>query len=106
MSHDGDELELHELASRDSGDDRHERQQNMRGGYSPVYSERLHDGAFVEELDRSTVRKLDFILLPFLALLFLFNALDKTNVCTNSHFNEVCSRFVQIGNAEVRIHRV
>jgi hypothetical protein len=32
------------------------------------------------ELDRRTVRKLDFILLPFLALLFLFNSLDKSNV--------------------------
>jgi hypothetical protein len=40
----------------------------------------------VEELDRRTVRKLDMMLLPFLALLFLFNSLDRSN----------------IGNAEVR----
>ncbi|KAK0301029.1 hypothetical protein LTS00_000177 [Friedmanniomyces endolithicus] len=31
-------------------------------------------------LDRRTVRKLDFILLPFLALLFLLNSLDKSNI--------------------------
>ncbi|KAK5132612.1 hypothetical protein LTR08_008811 [Meristemomyces frigidus] len=31
-------------------------------------------------LNKRTVRKLDFILLPFLALLFLLNSLDKTNV--------------------------
>jgi hypothetical protein len=31
-------------------------------------------------LHKSTVLKLDCLLLPFLALLFLFNALDKSNV--------------------------
>jgi hypothetical protein len=31
-------------------------------------------------LHRRTLRKLDWLLLPFLALLFLFNALDKSNV--------------------------
>jgi hypothetical protein len=31
-------------------------------------------------LHRRTLRKLDCLLLPFLALLFLFNALDKANV--------------------------
>lgn len=35
-----------------------------------------------EELHRRTLRKLDFLLLPFLALLFLFNSLDKSNVRT------------------------
>lgn len=33
-----------------------------------------------EQLHRRTLRKLDLILLPFLALLFLFNSLDKSNV--------------------------
>jgi hypothetical protein len=32
------------------------------------------------ELNDRTVRKLDFILLPFLATLFLFNSLDRSNV--------------------------
>lgn len=32
-------------------------------------------------LHRRTLLKLDCLLLPFLALLFLFNALDKANVC-------------------------
>lgn len=32
------------------------------------------------ELNRRVIRKLDFILLPFLALLFLFNSLDKSNI--------------------------
>ena len=36
----------------------------------------LHD----ERVHRGTLRKLDFLLLPFLALLFLFNSLDKSNV--------------------------
>ena len=31
-------------------------------------------------LHKRTLRKLDCLLLPFLALLFLFNALDKSNV--------------------------
>ncbi|KAF2484168.1 major facilitator superfamily domain-containing protein [Neohortaea acidophila] len=31
-------------------------------------------------LDRSTKRKLDFVLLPFLALLFLLNSVDKSNI--------------------------
>src|SRR5215471_10186126 len=31
-------------------------------------------------LDRSTVRKLDLILLPFLSILFLFNSLDRSNI--------------------------
>ena len=37
-----------------------------------------------EELHRRTLRKLDFLLLPFLALLFLFNSLDKSNVRTRA----------------------
>jgi hypothetical protein len=36
-------------------------------------------------LHRRTVLKLDCILLPFLALLFLFNALDKSNVSRASY---------------------
>ena len=42
-------------------------------------------GKTVEDLDRRTVRKLDFILLPFLALLFLFNSLDRSNVSIKSN---------------------
>ncbi|WPG98480.1 Hypothetical protein R9X50_00127100 [Acrodontium crateriforme] len=38
------------------------------------------DTAFDGELNRRTVRKLDFILLPFLAILFLLNSLDKSNI--------------------------
>ncbi|TKA31051.1 hypothetical protein B0A50_02019 [Salinomyces thailandicus] len=33
-----------------------------------------------DRLNRRTVRRLDFILLPFLALLFLLNSLDKSNI--------------------------
>jgi hypothetical protein len=43
------------------------------------------DGAYPVDprLHRRTLRKLDCLLLPFLAVLFLFNALDKANVsCT------------------------
>lgn len=35
-------------------------------------------------LNRKTVWKLDLILLPFLALLFLFNSLDRSNVSTRT----------------------
>jgi hypothetical protein len=40
------------------------------------------DAAFStdSQLHRRTLLKLDCLLLPFLALLFLFNALDKANV--------------------------
>ncbi|OCK72836.1 MFS general substrate transporter [Lepidopterella palustris CBS 459.81] len=39
-------------------------------------------------LNNKTVRKLDLILLPFLALLFLFNSLDKSNIgnAESAHF--------------------
>ncbi|OCL06443.1 MFS general substrate transporter, partial [Glonium stellatum] len=39
-------------------------------------------------LNKKTVRKLDLILLPFLALLFLFNSLDKSNIgnAESAHF--------------------
>jgi hypothetical protein len=40
-----------------------------------------------KELDRRTVRKLDFVLLPFLALLFLFNSLDRSNVSITPLWN-------------------
>lgn len=39
-----------------------------------------HKPPYDSTLNRKTVRKLDFILLPFLALLFLLNSLDKSNV--------------------------
>lgn len=38
-------------------------------------------------LDQRTVRKIDVILLPFLAVIFLFNSLDRSNVsmsCTTA----------------------
>jgi len=39
-------------------------------------------------LQKSTVRKLDVLLLPFLALLFLFNSVDKANIgnAESAHF--------------------
>ena len=37
-------------------------------------------GFFDEDLDRRVRRKLDWILLPFLAILFLLNSLDKSNI--------------------------
>lgn len=48
-------------------------------------------------LDRQTVRKLDLILLPFLALLFLFNSLDRANVSSPSHKTHR-HRFLSIPN--------
>lgn len=42
------------------------------------------------DLDRRTRRKLDFILLPFLSILFLFNSLDKSNIgsAETGHFTK------------------
>lgn len=39
-----------------------------------------HDTESQRRLNKRTIRKLDFILLPFLALLFLLNSLDKSNI--------------------------
>lgn len=53
--------------------------ENMAGGR--LDSNDMHredDGS--ERLSRRTIRKLDFILLPFLCTLFLLNSLDKSNV--------------------------
>jgi hypothetical protein len=44
-----------------------------------------------EQLHRRTLRKLDFLLLPFLALLFLFNSLDKSNVRVHPRMASNCS---------------
>ena len=45
----------------------------------------VEESDFVDlRLHRSTLLKLDCLLLPFLALLFLFNALDKANVCKST----------------------
>jgi hypothetical protein len=50
---------------------------------STMPPEELEDAhGIYPRLHKRTLRKLDFILLPFLALLFLFNALDKANVST------------------------
>ncbi|GAB7353137.1 hypothetical protein MBLNU459_g3673t1 [Dothideomycetes sp. NU459] len=47
---------------------------------SPAVSLRQNLSPQQERLNGRTVRKLDFILLPFLSLLFLLNALDKSNI--------------------------
>jgi hypothetical protein len=38
------------------------------------------EGKENEQLNRRTLRKLDFMLLPFLCALFLLNSLDKSNI--------------------------
>jgi hypothetical protein len=45
--------------------------------------------SYLNELNRRTLKKLDTVLLPFLALLFLFNSLDRSNVSINS-FSRYC----------------
>lgn len=57
----------------------------------PGPREAMEDSAAREHevlLNKKTVRKLDLILLPFLALLFLFNSLDKSNIgnAESAHF--------------------
>jgi len=51
--------------------------------YTTMPPEEVEESHAVDvRLHKSTLRKLDCLLLPFLALLFLFNALDKSNVGT------------------------
>jgi MFS family permease len=57
----------------------------------PLVDSRLH---------KRTLLKLDFLLLPFLALFFLFNALDKTNVGFCATTATTHADINQIGNAE------
>lgn len=53
----------------------------IRNTYADTSDGRESDGGNDRtSLDRRTVRKLDTILLPFLALLFLLNSLDKSNI--------------------------
>ena len=53
--------------------------------------ERDEAAAAYSRLHQRTLLKLDYLLLPFLALLFLFNALDKANVCPK-HDNHPATR--------------
>ena len=68
---------------------REEREQLLR---RPNDDPQEEAGAFGAEegssLDRRTVRKLDFVLLPFLSLLFLLNSLDRSNIgnAETAHF--------------------
>ncbi|KAF2668387.1 MFS general substrate transporter [Microthyrium microscopicum] len=72
-------LQLHRLPSH--GDS------NTTNGLESTEMDRIYqdpplkrDDRDNDELDRRTVRKLDRVLLPFLALLFLFNSLDRSNI--------------------------
>ena len=49
---------------------------------APLSADTLEAGRddAVVKLNRQTVRKLDFVLLPYLSLLFLLNALDRSNI--------------------------
>ena len=52
-----------------------------RATTSAMSTDELQDAQLVNpRLHKRTLVKLDYLLLPFLALFFLFNALDKTNV--------------------------
>lgn len=48
-------------------------QENLPAGYFPLTEEE-------KQLSRSVNRKLDFVLLPCLSLLYLFNGLDRGNI--------------------------
>lgn len=89
MSHDGEvgqheAIELQPIpsastSSTHSSEAEDEEYELTMSDYAPIHAGKLDDEA-TKELNRRTVRKLDFILLPFLALLFLFNSLDRSNV--------------------------
>lgn len=95
MSHNGEALELQRMVSSEEtksihsteseDEDGHELAVDNMNGYAPVHSGKSTDEA-TDKLNRRTVRKLDYILLPFLALLFLFNSLDRSNVSFGCSF--------------------
>ncbi|USW48590.1 Putative major facilitator superfamily, MFS transporter superfamily [Septoria linicola] len=68
---------LGDMARVDREHERHERQPLTRSDSGKGTGS---GGEKSNELTRRTVRKLDTILLPFLALLFLLNSLDKSNI--------------------------
>jgi hypothetical protein len=52
------------------------------GSSHTMLPDEVEGADFVDaRVHRRTLLKLDCLLLPFLAVLFLFNALDKANVC-------------------------
>lgn len=67
-------MDEHEYELAATSDARRSRANTMDG--QEVEAQQQYDAA----VHRSTLRKLDCLLLPFLALLFLFNSLDKSNV--------------------------
>lgn len=76
----------YELATRsDTATADRDRQSPTRGA-SNMETDNLIDGDTPsrgkdhDRLNRRTLRKLDFILLPFLCALFLLNSLDKSNI--------------------------
>ena len=74
-----DDLELDELKeTRRDGDTSllHSEEPGSRS----IRNASASNGDMNHDLNKRVRRKLDFILLPFLALLFLFNSLDKSNV--------------------------
>ena len=74
----------YELATR-SDSARADRQSPTRGANN-METDNLIDGDTPsrgkdhDRLNRRTLRKLDFVLLPFLCALFLLNSLDKSNI--------------------------
>ncbi|OQN97491.1 hypothetical protein B0A48_16644 [Cryoendolithus antarcticus] len=54
--------------------------QSSQPAMEAVHEEPEHESLEDQRLHRRTLRKLDFVLLPFLSLLFLLNSLDKSNI--------------------------
>ena len=56
-------------------------EENTRSETDEISLNRNGDGDETDEqLNRRTIRKLDYILLPFLCILFLLNSIDKSNI--------------------------
>lgn len=77
-------MQLYELASSPSEASPHAQPPSMSSEHDEEADEEMEYENDVI-LHRRTLRKLDFLLLPFLALLFLFNSLDKSNVRPDIH---------------------
>ena len=88
LSGDDDELELESLHSSagmaveesEGGPSSDHLNEATLDDEDPLANERSSALSFDHVLDRRTKRKLDWILLPFLAILFLLNSMDKSNI--------------------------
>ncbi|KAK8211457.1 hypothetical protein M8818_003110 [Zalaria obscura] len=88
MSSVDNDLELHHLTLSGASDATYMMDGSPAGGLPTQYEDDACSELHQARLNKRVVRKLDYILLPFLSLLFLLNSLDRTNIgsAESAHF--------------------